>query len=302
MTTTVQPPGPGAPPAEPAGAGTSYHASRRRQRTLTGVIARIVLILLSVLFLVPLYWMIATALKSDTELSQFPPTLWPKDPDWGVFADAVNAFPFWRMFTNTTVVTVGGTVLATVSSYVVAYGFSCIEWRGREKVFYLVLATLFVPFPLAIIPMFDLFAAIGWVNTLFPLIIPNMFASAFYIFLLRQFLLTAAKENIDAARIDGASEWQICWKIVFPVARPALIAVAIFAAVGAWNDFLGPLIYLQDTSVQTLSIGLASFRSQTDTTYNQLMAASLLTVLPLIILFVIFQRYFIRGLNVGGFR
>ena len=301
MTDTLTRPDP-SPTPENTGPKKSYRAIKRRNRIVGGTVARVLMIILSVLFLVPLYWMVATALKSDQELAQFPPTLFPQSWNWGIFAETVAAFPFWQMFTNTAVVTVAGTVLATLSSYVVAYGFSCINWPGREKVFYLVLGTLFIPFPLAIIPLFDLFANLGWVNTLFPLIVPNMFASAFYIFLLRQFLKQAAQENIDAARIDGANEWTICWHIVFPAARPALIAVAIFAAVGAWNDFLGPLIYLQDPSVQTLAIGLQGFQTATDTRYNQLMAASLLTILPLIILFAIFQRYFIRGLNVGGFR
>ncbi|MGY4720647.1 carbohydrate ABC transporter permease [Naumannella huperziae] len=286
------------PPGRPGG----WQAQQRRGRLIGKGLARLIMIVISLLFLVPLYWMVITALKTSEELAAFPPTFWPTDPQWGVFAETVQAFPFFRMFANTVLVTVASTVLVTLSSFVVAYGFACIDWPGRDKIFYLVLATLFIPFPLAIIPMFDLFAWLGWVNTLLPLIVPSMFASAFYIFLLRQFLKQTAQDTIDAARIDGASEWQICWRVVFPIARPALVAVSIFAAVLAWNDFMGPLIYLQDPSVQTLAIGLQMFSTETDTQYNQLMAASIMTLAPLIVLFAIFQRYFVRGLNVGGFR
>src|SRR5690606_27917550 len=138
--------------------------------------------------------------------------------------------------------------------------FSCIRWRGRDKLFYVVIATLFLPFPVTLIPMFDMWAKLGLVNTWAPLILPNMFAAAFFTFLLRQFLMQVPQDMLNAARVDGASEWRIAWTVVFPQARPALAAVAIFAGVGAWNDFMGPLIYLQDVDRQTLSIGLQVFR------------------------------------------
>lgn len=278
-------------------------ADGRRRRWYSSVLARIVLIVVSLLFLLPLYWMISTALKGDHELGSYPPTFFPHHLEWGNFAKAVNAFPFWQFFRNTAIITVLSTLFAAVSNFVVAYGFSCIDWPGRNKVFYVVLATLFLPFPITLIPMFDLWANLGLVNTFVPLIAPQLFASAFYTFLLRQFMLQVPKDMLDAARIDGAGEWRIAWRLVFPSSRPAVIAVAIFAAVGSWNDFLGPLIYLQSPSVQTLSIGMQAFRqSNQNVEYNQLMAASLLVVLPLIILFFVFQRYFVRGIALGGFK
>lgn len=212
--------------------------------------------------------------------------------------------PFLQFFANSLIITVSVVILSVVSNLIVAYGFACIDWPGRNKVFYVVIATLFLPFPVTLIPMFDLWANLRLVNTLFPLIIPAMFASAFFTFLLRQFLLQIPVDMLNAARVDGASEWRILWKLVFPTARPALTAVAIFSAVGAWNDFMGPLIYLQDQRVQTLSIGLQTFRSVNaqDVSFNQLMAASVLVILPLIILFFVFQRYFIRGITLGGFK
>jgi multiple sugar transport system permease protein len=289
--------------------GASRHArhvqsptGRRFRQIWDHVGVRLFLIIVSVLFIVPLYWMIATALKSNEELALTPPTLIPHSWAWHNFIDAFQAIPFATYFTNSTVITVLSVIGSVISNVIVAYGFSCIEWRGRDKVFYLVLATLFIPFPIAIIPTFDLFAWLGWINTILPLVVPHFLGSAFFIFLLRQFLLQVPREQLDAARIDGASEWRILWQIVFPLARPAVSAVAIFAAVGAWNDFLGPLLYLQDGAKQTLSIGLQAFRTTHDVQFNQLMAASVMIVLPLVILFFLFQRTFIRGITLGGFR
>ncbi|WP_144750225.1 carbohydrate ABC transporter permease [Curtobacterium pusillum] len=270
----------------------------------SSVLARVVLIAMSLLFLVPIYWMVISALKGNSELGAFPPTWFPQWLDWSNFADAVNAMPFFTFFRNTLIITVCVTVFSMVSNLVIAYGFACLEWRGRDRLFYVVLATLFIPFPVTLIPMFDLYARLGWINTFLPLIVPSLFGSAFYVFLLRQFLLQIPKDLLNAARMDGASEWGILWRIVFPQARAALVTVGIFAAVGAWNDFLGPLIYLQDQNVQTLSIGLQVFRlnNSQDFQFNQLMAASVLIILPLVVLFFVFQRTFIKGVQIGSFK
>ena len=262
------------------------------------------MIALSILFLLPLYWMIASSLKSNEELAQYPPTLIPQSWEFGNYVDAVTAMPFMTFFTNSAIITISVVVLSVISNFIVAYGFACIDWPGRDTVFYLVIGTLFLPFPVTLIPMFDMWARLGLVNTLFPLIIPAMFGSAFYIFLLRQFLKQIPQDMLNAARVDGANEWTILWRLAFPTSLPALVTVAIFAAVAAWNDFMGPLIYLQDQSVQTLSIGLQTFRSVNaqDVSFNQLMAASFLVILPLLILFFVFQRFFIRGITIGGFK
>ncbi|MFZ7087955.1 carbohydrate ABC transporter permease [Curtobacterium sp. RRHDQ10] len=268
------------------------------------VIARVVLIAGSVLFLIPIYWMVISALKGNQELGAFPPTWFPHWIDWSNFGKAVAAMPFFTFFRNTLIITVLVTLFSMASNLVIAYGFACIEWRGRDRMFYVVLATLFIPFPVTLIPMFDLYARLGWINTFLPLVVPSLFGSAFYVFLLRQFLLQIPKDLLDAARMDGASEWRILWRIVFPQARAALVTVGIFAAVGAWNDFLGPLIYLQDEKVQTLSIGLQNFRlaNTGNFQFNQLMAASVLIILPLVILFFFFQRTFLKGIQIGSFK
>ncbi|MCA5924254.1 MULTISPECIES: carbohydrate ABC transporter permease [Curtobacterium] len=284
--------------------GRSRNADGSVRSVWSSVTARIILIAMSVLFLVPIYWMVISALKGNTELGAFPATWYPHWLDWGNFAQAVQAMPFLTFFRNTLVITALVTVFSVLSNLVIAYGFACIEWRGRDRLFYVVLATLFIPFPVTLIPMFDLYARLGWINTFLPLVVPAMFGSAFYTFLLRQFLLQVPKDLLDAARMDGASEWRILWTIVFPQARAALVTVGIFAAVGAWNDFLGPLIYLQDQDVQTLSIGLQVFRltNSEDFQFNQLMAASVLIILPLVVLFFVFQRTFLKGVQIGSFK
>jgi multiple sugar transport system permease protein len=284
----------------------------RRRRTdgstargYSGVLARVALIALSLLFLLPLYWMLTSALKSNDELGAFPPTLFPHELHWDNFAAAVQIMPFLTFFRNTLVITALTVVFSVVSNFVVAYGFACLRWPGRDKVFYVVLATLFVPFPISLIPLFDLYANLGWVNTFLPLVVPHLFGSAFYVFLLRQFLLQFPRDILEAASIDGAGSWRTMWTVVLPAARPALATVAIFSGVAAWNDFLGPLIYLQDQSVQTLSIGLQAYRlreATEDVQFNVLMAASLMIVIPLIALFFVFQRHFLRGITLGSFK
>jgi multiple sugar transport system permease protein len=270
------------------------------------VAARAILIIVAAAFMLPLYWMVVTALKGDHELQTFPPTLVPLSPQWDNFVEAVNFIPFGRYFLNTLVITVFSVMGAVVSSLVVAYGFSHIEWPGRDFLFYVVVATIFIPFPVTIIPLFVLFAKLGWVDTYLPLIVPMWFGAAFpgplYIFLLRQYLKQIPQELTDAARVDGAREWQVLLHVVLPLARPALAVVAIFATVYTWNDFLGPLIYLQDESRYTLAIGLQFYRSVYDVEFNLLMGASTLVILPLVVLFLMFQRQFIEGATAGSLK
>lgn len=298
MTTQTDTPG-----ARYGSTGPVMSARERNVRAVWDRVGvRVFLVAMSVLFLLPIYWMIITSLKSNEELGITPATLFPHVFHWDNYVQAFKAFPFATYFGNSLLITVLSVIGSIISNLIVAYGFSCIEWRGRDKLFYVVLATLFIPFPIALIPTFDLFAWLHWINTLLPLVVPNFLGSAFFIFLLRQFLLQIPREHLDAARIDGASEARILWQVVFPMARPAVAAVAIFTAVGAWNDFLGPLLYLQDEAKQTLAIGIQAFRSTHDVQFNLLMAASLMILAPLVILFFAAQKYFIRGITLGSFK
>src|SRR5215216_1717447 len=282
--------------------------SRQLQRH---VIPRIVLILVCALFLLPFYWMVNTALKSTADLAAYPPLLWPTDLTWSNFRDAVEYFPFWRYLGNTSVITA-----LTIIGSVISNGFSRIDWPGRDKIFYLVLATVFIPFPVLIVALFDIFAKTprpvlngwqlawegNWINTYLPLVVPMFFGNAFWIFLMRQFMMQIPHEISDAARIDGASEFRIFYQIVLPQALPAIGVISIFAGLHAWNDFLGPLIYLQDETKYTLSIGLTFFKAQREMQFSLLMAASTLVVLPVVALFLLFQRAFVEGISLGSIK
>ena len=287
--------------------------SRQLQRQ---VVPRIVLVLVSALFLLPFYWMVATALKTTQDLLVYPPLLWPTELAWSNFRDAVEYFPFWRYLGNTSIITALTIVGSVISNPIIAYGFSRIEWPGRDQIFYLVLATVFIPFPVLIVALFDIFAKTprpvldgwqlawegNWINTYLPLVVPMFFGNAFWIFLMRQFMMQIPHEISDAARIDGASEFRIFYQIVLPQALPAIGVISIFAGLHAWNDFLGPLIYLQDEAKYTLSIGLTFFKAQREIQFSLLMAASTLVVLPVVALFLLFQRAFVEGISLGSIK
>ena len=228
---------------------------------------------------------------------------------WQNFIDAVNYIPFGLYALNSFIITVGVTIGSVLSNTVVAYGFSRIQWPGRNMMFYLCIATLFLPYPVILVALFDIFSRLpsfgiqgakSWVDTFLPLIVPAFFANPFYIFLMRQFMLGIPKELSDAAKVDGASEIQTFWRVILPLTKPAIVVVAIFSAVGAWNEFLLPLLYLQDNSKYPLAVGLAFYTSEHDVAYNLLMAASCLVVLPIILVFIFAQRFFVEGITVGG--
>lgn len=273
-------------------------ARRVLRPLLRNLPARLMLIAFSLIFLTPFYWMVTTALKDSAELANFPPTLFPQTLHWENFTAAVNAIPFGQFMLNTMIITFGVMIGSVVSNPLIAYGFSRIQWRFRDSIFYLVIATIFIPFPVIMVALFDIFASLGWVNTFLPLIVPAFFGNATYIFILRQFMLQIPQEISDAARIDGANELRILVTIILPLVTPAITVVAILSIVGAWNDFLSPLIYLQEEALYTLSIGLQYFRSIHSVQFNLLMAASTLTVLPVVILFLVFQRFFVEGVVV----
>jgi multiple sugar transport system permease protein len=266
------------------------------------VVPRIILVLMCLVYFAPFYWMLITSLKDNTQLGTFPPTFWPHPIDWHNYVDAVNYIPFLRFFLNSLILTAGATIGAVVSNSLIAYGFSRIQWKGREVLFYVAIATVFIPFPVTLVALFDIFAKLHWINTFRPLIVPTFFGQAFYMFLIRQFLMGIPKELSDAARIDGANEFSTFRLVILPLMKPALAVVAIFAAVNAWNDFLTPLIYLSEESRYPLAIGLQFFKAEHTVSFALLMAASTLVVLPVVVLFLFFQRFFIEGVTVGAIK
>src|SRR3954447_24224652 len=219
------------------------------------ILPRIVLIAAAFLFIVPFYWMVVSAVKSSQELTKFPPSLFPAQWVWQNFVDAVNYIPFGLYALNSTIITVGITIGSVLSNTVVAYGFSRIQWPRRNALFDVCIATWFLPYPVILVALFDIFGKLpsfglqgakSWVDTFLPLIVPAFFANPFYIFLMRQFMLGIPKELSDAARVDGANEIRTFWNVILPLTKPAVTVIGILAAVAAWNEFLLPLLYLQE--------------------------------------------------------
>lgn len=282
---------------------------KRSYWTLGKVIALLLLLGISILFMIPLLWMISTSLKEAQDLVGF---RWiPTRLAWENYVDAFS-FGMWPQWTlNTVIITVSSVIGQVLSSSLVAYAFSRLRWRGRDALFSIVLATMMLPSVVTMIPQFVLFAnlpAFGfmgskvWINTFLPLIVPAFTGSAFYIFLLRQFMRGIPQDLTDAAKIDGAGELRIWWSIILPMTKPALAVVAIFTFQGAWQDFLGPLLYLQSEKWYTLQLGLRQFEAAAggSPAWHWLMAASLMVMLPVLIVFIAFQRYFIEGFNFSG--
>ncbi len=261
------------------------------------------LIAVALVLLLPFAWMVSTSLKGNEAIFAIPPVWIPETLRWDNYAEVFERMPFLLYLRNTTVITVF-TIIGTVgSSAAVAYAFACLRWPGRDMLFLFVVATMMLPLQVIMIPLFVLFKEFGWLNTYKPLIVPAFLGGgAFNIFLMRQFFLTLPTELFDAARIDGASEWTIFWRIALPLARPALVTVALLTFMFAWNDFLGPLIYLSDQAKNTLALGLALFTGQHQTDWGVLMAASILMMVPVIALFFFFQRYFIKGFTMSGLK
>ncbi len=286
------------------GDSTRARKDRLSRRLQTQIIPRVILVLMCAVFILPFYWMLALGLKTNNELTIYPPTLYPHDPQWGNFQLSTDVFPFWHYARNTIAITLLTIVGAVISNPIVAYGFSRINWPGRDKVFLIVLATVFMPFPVIIVALVDTYAKLGWINTYLPLVVPMFLGHAFWIFLMRQFMLGISMDLSDAARLDGANEFQIFFQIILPQCVPALGVIAIFAGLHAWNDFLGPLLFLTNERLYTLPIGLTFFQAANsyDVQFNLMMAASTLVVLPVVVLFLLFQKSFIGGISAGAIK
>ncbi len=263
----------------------------------------LVLLSAAMLFLFPLLWMVSTSLKPIAETMKIPPVwlYWP--PQFKNFWDAVNYIPFLRYTLNTLIVC-SLAIIGTVSSCsLVAYGFSRIKWPGRDIFFVVTLATMMIPFPVIMVPLYAVFRELGWIGSLKPLWAPAFFGSAFNIFLLRQFFLGIPNDLSDAARIDGCNELVIFWRIILPLCKPVLAVVTLFTFIYHWNDFLAPLIFLTKQETFTLSLGLQFYQSQHGgTQWHMLMAASVLVVAPVIVLFFFTQRTFIKGIALTGIK
>lgn len=278
----------------------SEQSQLQRSKLYQKILTHVVLIALSLLFFIPFFWMVTGSLKVDTQLSAFPIVWFPDPVTLEHYIYGLTVVPFDLYALNTLVICLFSMLGAVFSGSFVAYGLSKINWPLRTPLFVIILGTTMVPFYVTMVPLFSLFRTLGWVNTYLPLIVPHFLGVPFYIFLLRQFFMTIPNEMLEAARIDGANELQIFWRVVIPLAKPALATVALFQFLNSWSDFLGPLIYLSDTSKYTISLGLSFFQGQYSTEFGALMAASTVMLIPIVILFFFAQKTFIQGITLTG--
>lgn len=282
------------------GTEKNHFRSRKKQDRIAKIFIYILLLGISVILLAPLWWMVSTSLKPMEEIVQYPPSFIPESWQWSNYLNTIRAFPFIRYAKNTLFITFFVVVGNVVVNSFIAYGFAKIEFPGKKVLFSLVLATMMIPGFVTMIPQYILFTQFNWVGTYLPLIVPAFFGNAFNIFLMRQFYMSISNDMSEAAQLEGANHFYIWSRLMVPMTKPALITIAITSFNGAWNDFLGPLLYIQDEQKYTLQIGLQTFKSQSGTQWNYLMAGATLVMLPTILLFFFAQKYFIEGMDLTG--
>jgi len=261
-----------------------------------------VLLFFAMLYLVPFFFLLMGSFKTTSELFQVPFKWLPESFDFTNYVNMFNQIPFMNYLKNTMIIVVFSVIGALVSNSIIAYGFARLRWPGREKAFMVVLATMILPYQVTMIPLYLMFTKMNWVGTFLPLIVPQFFGNAFYIFLLRQFLVGVPKEITESARIEGANEFQIFLRVIMPVSKPVLASVAIMSFIRAWNDFLGPLVFLGSDRLYTLSLAASMLKSNFDPNWDLLLPLGVVMVLPVLILFFVLQKYFIQGITMSGIK
>lgn len=281
---------------------TQLRMGQRARKRLGALGSYILLAQLSTVLLLPFVWMLSLSLKTPAQIGQYPPELLPNPIAWDNYRQALTVQqPFFLYLRNTALVAALVIVGEVFSSTFVAYGFSKLNFPGRNLLFTVLLATLMVPYVVKLVPLFVFFKQLDWINTFLPLVVPAFFGTPFSIFLMRQFFMSIPNELNEAARIDGANELRIWSQIYLPLCRPALAVVIIFAFQNVWNDFLGPLVYLQRQEVKTVTLGLYGLIGMF-LEYHTVMAGAVAVILPMVIVFLLFQRFFIKGIAVTGLK
>ncbi|MCB0123328.1 MAG: carbohydrate ABC transporter permease, partial [Caldilineaceae bacterium] len=273
----------------------------RRSMLTRQMVAYLIMIAISVATVVPFLFMASTSFTQSFTMMNYPPTLIPEDPSFSNYSEIILRFQgglFPRWFLNTVIttaaITLGSLLLNTLSGYI----FAKKQFYGRNLVFALMLSTMMVPRAVTLIPAFQIVNKLGLFNTYWALIIPGL-STAFGVFMMRQFISSLPNELIEVAKIDGARELRIFWSIIIPLSTPAMAALGIFTLINSWNDFLWPLVVLRSNTMRTLVVGLATVQSEFNINYGLVMAGSVLTVLPLLVLYLLFQPYFVEGLRMG---
>jgi len=257
------------------------------------------LIVMAWFALFPILWALSGSLKKESEVTE--PTLFPRHPQWSNYGEVFQLMPFWRMFLNTVFyagcVTAGQVFFCSLAGY----AFARLRFKGRDVLFVAYLGTLMVPLTVTVIPQFILMRTFGWTDTPWSMIVPGLFGSAFGTYLMRQFFRTLPKDLEEAAILDGCSPWQVYWRVLLPHTRPAVMVLAVLTWMNVWNDFLWPLLMIQRNSISPLTLGLVNLQGEYTSKWPVLMAASMLILLPLVVIYAVAQRAFIRGIALSGF-
>jgi multiple sugar transport system permease protein len=255
--------------------------------------------ILALAMLIPFFWMLSTSLKGSDKIFRFPPQWIPESLHWENYSEVWKVIPFGRFALNSLMLALCVTCGQVLTSAFAAFAFARLEWRGRDKVFFAYLMTMMIPAAVTMIPLFLLLRYIGWIDSYKAVIVPGIF-SAYGTFMLRQFFMGLPRDLEDAARIDGCNLWNIFWNVTIPLSKPALATLSIFTFLGNWRNFQWPLIVLQSSNKMTLPVGLAYFQGEHGTDWTLLMAGSLMSIIPLILIFVLGQRFFVKGIQLGG--
>ncbi len=291
----------GRPYAAPIRQGDAGRTARAIARS---AVFYVLMVALAIAFVLPLIWMVSTSLKDDVQTYHVPPIWVPWPMRFANYPEALRAQPFGLFFVNSfryAILTVVGQVIACSLA---AYGFGRLRWKGRDVLFAICLATMMIPYQVTMVPLFITFKHLGWINSYKPLIVPAFFGSAYFIFLLRQFFLTIPQELSEAARIDGTTELGILLRIILPLAKPALAVVGLFQFMGAWDNYLGPLIYINDQKMYPVALGLQLFKSNfvEKLAWPYLMAATTVTIVPVVVLFYVTQKTLVEGISITGIK
>ena len=278
------------------------HRRHARLQAVQQILAHLVLFIGGMAFAMPLIFMVSTSLKAMRQIAQFPPQLIPNPVIWRNYTDVFLYAPMHKYLLNTLFITTSWVIGAALTSSLAAYAFARLRAPGKNMLFMVLLSTMMLPGVVRLIPTYIIFAKLDWVGTFKPLIIPSLMGSPFYIFLLRQFFLTIPRDLEDAALIDGCSRFRTWVSIIVPLAKPALATVTVFAFMGGWNDYMGPLIYLNNKRQYTMSLGLQVFTRQHTSEWGMMMAASSMMVAPIILLFFFAQKNFVQGITMTGMK
>lgn len=257
---------------------------------------------IALIFMIPLLWMLSTSLKMRREILAWPVELLPANPQWINYPNAFDKYPLWQFMGNSMILVVGNTIGTLISVPIIAYGFARLRFPGKGILFILMLSTMMIPGQIKLIPLYSMYASLGMIDTYWPLILPSFFGEAFFIFLMIQYMKTLPRELDEAARIDGAGTWTILLRVLLPLCRPPLVVMSVFTFLWTWNEFLQPIIFLNDFNKYPISVGLAFFQGRYGVEWNLFMAATLVSLVPVLIVYFFAQKHLIGGIAAIGIK